>query len=228
MTHRHASFLSLAVLSAAAAFSGLPQAAQAQDFNAMLAQQEAQMQQYIQAQQAQMNANIAAGQRQVQQIVQQKMQDPQVQQAYQQHLAQARQQGAQPYDFPTFAYYYAATNGFSAQGRAAYAANERDIQGKEAAAMQGYRTAQAGAAGGDERLAGRLLAQSTGGGAPVARREHLREPRQRSDSAVAAHLAASTRYHTHQGNTYYVDASGRYWMADPNNSGIWQPLQPAR
>ena len=98
------------------------------------------MQQYIQAQQAQMNANIAAGQRQVQQIVQQKMQDPQVQQAYQQHLAQARQQGVQPYDFPTFAYYYAATNGFSTQGRAAYAANERDIQGKEAAAMQGYRT----------------------------------------------------------------------------------------
>ena len=193
----------------------------------MLAQQEAQMQQYIQAQQAQMDANIAAGQRQVQQIVQQKMQDPQVQQAYQQHLAQAGQQGAQPYDFPTFAYYYAATNGFSAQGRAIYAANERDIQGKEAAAMQGYRNAQA------ERQAAMSDWQ-----AGYARNQQEAGRQLRGESSFVnpangatqplPHTWQANTYHSHQGNTYYVDVSGRYWMADPNNSGNWQPLQPAQ
>ncbi len=225
MNKRHASIL--AALAVAAASGGLPRAAQAQDFNALLERQNAQMQQYIQAQQAQMDANIASGQRQVQQIVQQKMQDPQVQQAYQQHLARASQQGVRPYDFPTFAYYYAATSGFSAQGRAMYAANERDIQGKEAAAMQGYRNAQA------ERQAAMNDWQ-----AGYARNQQEAGRQLRGESSFVNPASGATQplphswqantYHTHQGNTYYVDVSGRYWMADPSNTGNWQPLQPAQ
>ncbi len=104
------------------------------------------MTQQIQAQQAQMNQMLAAGQNQVNQIVQQKMQDPRVQQAYQQHLAQAQQQGVRPYDFPTFAYYYAATNGFSAAVWPATTSTTQDIQGKERTARQGVKDAEANSA----------------------------------------------------------------------------------
>lgn len=216
-----------AALAAAAAFGGLPRAAQAQDFNSMLQQQEAQMQAAIQAQQAQMNATLANGQQQVNQIVQQKMQDPRVQQAYQQHLAQARQQGTQPYDFPTFAYYYAATGGFSAEGKANYYNTERSNQAREAAAMQDYRNAQtqrqeamndwqAGYSRNQQEAGRQLRGESTFTNPATGQSQPL------------PHTWQPNTYHSHEGHTYFVDPSGQYWMADPNNSGYWQPLQPAR
>jgi len=60
------------LLAAAAAVAGallLTSPARSQDFNAMLAQQDAWMTQQIQAQQAQMNQMLAAGQNQVNQMV---------------------------------------------------------------------------------------------------------------------------------------------------------------
>jgi len=216
------------LLAAAAAVVGalvLASPARSQDFNAMLAQQDAWMTQQIQAQQAQMNQMLAAGQNHVNQIVQQKMQDPRVQQAYQQHLAQARQQGVRPYDFQTFAYYYAATNGFS--DVAGYNRTTQDIQGKERAAWQGVKDAEANSAAAingwnqgysnNQQEAGRqLMGNSTYVNGNT------------GQSQVLPHTWQRNTYNTYQGNNYYVDYSGQYWIADPNGSGNWIRMNPGR
>ena len=96
------------------------------------------MQSMIDAQRAQgdmLSRQMAAGQ---QQIVQANMQNPRVQQMYQQHRAQG---GC--LSFPDFAYQYAATGGFTPQGMANYAATERQIQANDMSAWQGYQQAQA-------------------------------------------------------------------------------------
>lgn len=218
------------LLAAAAAVAGalaLASPARSQDFNAMLAQQDAWMTQQIQAQQAQMNQMLAAGQNQVNQIVQQKMQDPRVQQAYQQHLAQAQQQGTRPYDFRTFAYYYAATNGFSASGVAGYNQTTQNIQGRERAALQGVREAEANRAqaingwnqgySNNQQEAGRqLMGNSTYVNGNT------------GQSQVLPHTWQRNTYNTYQGNSYYVDYSGQYWMADPNGSGNWIRMNAGR
>src|SRR5688572_29325011 len=68
----------------------------------------------IQRQMAEMNANIQRGQNQVHQMVQQRMQDPAVQQAWQRYLQQT---GGRPaMDYPTFTYNYIYTNGFTPGG----------------------------------------------------------------------------------------------------------------
>lgn len=214
-----------AAATALAGALGLASPAHSQDFNAMLAQQDAWMTQQIQAQQAQMNQMLAAGQNQVNQIVQQKMQDPRVQQAYQQHLAQARQQGAQPYDFQTFAYYYAATNGFS--DVAGYNRTTQDIQGKERAAWQGVKDAEANTAAAingwnqgysnNQQEAGRqLMGNSTYVNGYTGQQQ------------VLPHTWGRNTVNQYQGNTYYVDQSGQYWMADPNGSGNWIQMNAGR
>ena len=215
-----------AAMALASAFA-LAALARSQDFNAMLAQQNAYMEQQIRAAQAQMNAQIAAGQQQVNQIVQQKMQDPRVQAAYQQHLAQAQQQGRQPYDFPTFAYYYAATNGFSAAGVAGYNQTTQDITAKERAAYQGVREAEdrsrdaiAGLNEGYSRNSQEAGRQLMGNSTYV--------NTQTGQSQALPHTWQRNTYNNYQGNTYYVDASGQYWVADPNGSGNWFRMQPGR
>jgi hypothetical protein len=217
----------LATAAALVGAFGFATSARSQDFNAMLAQQNAYLEQQIQASQAQMNAQINAGQQRVQQIVQQKMQDPQVQAAYQQHLAQASQRGVQPYDFPTFAYYYAATNGFSSSGVAAYNQTSQDIQGRERAAWQGVRDAEAqrgqainglndGYSRNQQEAGRQLMGNSTYVNAAT------------GQSQALPHTWQANTYNNYQGNTYYVDQSGQYWMADPNGSGNWMQMAPGR
>ena len=107
----------------------LPLAAQAQDYGAM-----------IQQQMALMNQRLAQGQNMVQQMVQQRMQDPRVQQAWQQYLAQTGDRPAM--DYPTFTYNYIYTNGFSAAGIQHARNTEARNQAAERNAYDGYRQAQ--------------------------------------------------------------------------------------
>jgi hypothetical protein len=66
------------------------------------------------------------------------MANPDCQAKYQQHIAQGGR-----LSYPQFAYQYAATGGFSAQGMANYRQSESANQQREAAAAQGLRQAQA-------------------------------------------------------------------------------------
>ena len=94
--------IAIAALLVAAFTSG---GASAQDYNAM-----------IQQRMARMNAIVGQAEQRVAQVVQQRMHDPAVQAAWQQHVA--RSGGRPGMDYPTFTYYYVYTNGFSAAGTA--------------------------------------------------------------------------------------------------------------
>ncbi len=199
----------LARILAAAATVLVAAAAQAQDYGAM-----------IQQQMNAMNANVARAQQNVNNIVQQRMHDPQVQASYRQYLAQQQQRGQQAMDYPTYTYNYVYTNGFSAAGMAHARANEGNLAARERAAVQGVREAEAnrGAAMQNQRdgyfrnqqEAGRqLMGNSTftaGNGAQT----------------VLPHTWQANTTHQHQGNTYHVDASGQYWVQATN--GYWYAL----
>lgn len=150
-------------------------------------------------------------------IVQQNMNDPRVVALYQQMVASGQFRG----DLATFAYQYAATGGFTQQGMQAYAATSQDIANKERQAWTGYqgavgayRDAYNGYAGGysaNQAEAGAgLNGQSTYSG------YHGQQQ--------LPHTWQPNTQHMHQGNRYYVDHGGQYWMADPNGSGYWYPL----
>lgn len=150
-------------------------------------------------------------------IVQQNMNDPKVIALYRQMVASGQFQG----DLATFAYQYAATGGFTPEGKRAYSDTSRDITNKERNAWQGYmgavdnyRDAYNGYTGGyaaNQGEAGKgLTGQSTYNGA--------------GGQQQLPHTWQPNTTHSYQGRNYYVDQSGQYWMADPNNSGYWYPL----
>jgi len=188
-----------------------PVAGRAQDYGAM-----------VQQQMNVMNANIARGQQMVNGMVQQRMADPQVRAAYGQYLAQMQAAGRPPMDYPAFTYNYIYTNGFSAQGVAHARATEAGIASADRAAVQRLRDAEAqrGAAqqqqrdhyAANQQEAGRqLLGQSTylaPNGTPVA----------------LPHTWQRNTAHVHQGQTYFVDASGQYFVRAAD--GWWYPMQP--
>jgi hypothetical protein len=177
--------------------------------------------QMIRQQMDQMNRTIAQGQQQVQQVVAQRMQDPQVRAAYQQYLARARAGGRPTMDFPTYTYNYIYTRGFSPDGVAHARANEANIAQREQQAIQGWREAQArrGQAQQGQRdsyfanqqEAGRgLMGQSTYSGAG-------------GWQTQLPHTWQANTRHEYQGNTYHVDQSGRYYVRGVD--GWWYPLQ---
>jgi len=188
-------------------------AASAQDYAAMIRQSLARQQ-----------AAVDGAQQRVQGAMQQRMQDPQVQAAYQQYAWRMQQAGQRPMDFPTFTYNYIYTNGFSAAGIAHARANEAGIAQREAAAVQGLRQAEQNRAQAmqaqrdgyfrNQQEAGRgLMGQSTyvaPNGAQLA----------------LPHTWQPNTTQVYQGNTYHVDASGQYHVLAAN--GWWYPVTPQR
>lgn len=43
---------------------------------------------------------------------------------------------------------------------------------------------------------------------------------------VLPHAWQANSYNTYNGQTYYVDQSGQYFLVDPNNSGNLYPVYP--
>jgi hypothetical protein len=193
---------------AAFVFAG---SAPAQNFDAM-----------IQQQMREMNQNIERGNQQVNQMVQQRMQDPQVRASYEQYVYQQRMRGQAAMDYPTYTYNYIYTRGFSAAGTAHARANEANISANERAKVQDLRNAEAqrGMAQQQQRdsyfanqqEAGRgLMGQST----YVAPNGHAMQ---------LPHTWQRNTYQQHQGNAYWVDAGGQYFVR--GTDGYWYPLRP--
>jgi hypothetical protein len=201
-----AAAVALSILSAAL----LAAPARAQDYGAMLNQSITRM-----------NNIVAQAEQASNQMVRQRMQDPQVQAAYRQYLGQMQASGRAAMDFPTYTYQYIYTRGFSADGIRHAQANEAGMQAREHAAWQGLQQAQMqrGQAQQGQRdsyfanqqEAGRgLMGQSTytaPNGAPL----------------QLPHTWQANTTHQYQGNTYGVDASGQYHVLGPN--GWWYPVQ---
>ncbi len=209
-TERIAHFaMAAAVAVAALSAALLATPARAQDYGAM-----------VQQSMARMNAIVGQAQQQVNNGVQQRMHDPQVQAAYRQYLGQMQASGRAAMDFPTYTYQYIYTRGFSADGIRHAQANEAGMQAREHAAWQGLQQAQMqrGQAQQTQRdsyfanqqEAGRgLMGQSTytaPNGAPM----------------QLPHTWQANSVHQYQGQTYGVDASGQYHVLGPN--GWWYPV----
>lgn len=204
-TARRLSLLAAALALAAA----LPGTANAQDYGAM-----------IQQQMNLMNQNIMRGQQQVNSMVQQRMQDPQVRASYEQYVAQMRSRGQAAMDFPTYTYNYIYTRGFTREGTAFARANEAGIQQRERATVQGLREAEARRGQAQQQQSesfyrnqqerGRgLMGQSTYSGSPIGQK-------------ALPHTWQPNTQHDYQGNTYRVNESGQYYVR--STDGWWYPI----
>ncbi len=199
---------SLAALAVLAGASSLPSLAGAQDFTAM-----------INAQMAEMDATLAQAQQRVDGIVQQKMQDPVVQEAYQQHVARARAAGLPAWNFETFAYNYAATGGFSPQGVAAWQQNEAANNARVMSAWQGLQAAQADRAAAQADNSAAFARNQNEFGNQLMGNSTYAAPNGYSN--VLPHTWQANTYHNYNGNAYYVDDGGRYYAY---SNGAWVPL----
>ena len=170
--------LTLIAATSLALAATLPFSASAQDYGAM-----------VQQSMNRMNQNIANGQQMINNIVQQRMHDPQVQASYQQYVAQMRSRGQPAMDYPTYTYNYIYTRGFSNDGTAHARANEANIQANERAAVQRLREAEARRGAAQQQQRDSYFSQSTGSRARADGPEHLPGPEWRA-VRPAAHLAS--------------------------------------
>ncbi len=195
----------------AALLVGAAAPAGAQDFNAM-----------IQQSMARMNAIVGQAEQRVNGAVQQRMQDPAVQAAWQQYVAST---GGRPaMNYPTFTYYYIYTNGFSAGGMAHMRATEAGIQQREATAWQGVRQAEAGRAAAQQGQRDAYFANQQEVG-----RQLMGQSTYQAPDGYRLQLPHTWQPNTtvqYQGRTYHVDAGGRYLVQGAD--GWWYPLSPTR
>jgi hypothetical protein len=199
-------FATAALIAAAAAGP-----AGAQDFQAMIAQSMGQM-----------NAIVGAAQQRVQVAVQQRMQDPVVQQAWRQHLA--RTGGRPGMDYPTFTYHYIYTNGFSAAGMAHMRATEGRIQQQESAAWQGVRQAEADRAGAMQQQRDRFNANQHEAGLGLRGQGSWRAPD--GTTLQLPHTWQPNTLNRWNGYTVHVDHAGQYRVLGAD--GAWYPLRAGR
>jgi hypothetical protein len=195
-------------LLALAAVSLSPGAA-AQNFDAM-----------IQQQMREMNQNIERGNQQVNQMVQQRMQDPQVRASYEQYLYQQRMRGQPAMDYPTYTYNYIYTRGFSADGTAQARANEANISANERAAAQRLREAEAQRGMAQQQQRDGYFANQQEAGRGLMGQSTYLAPN--GYATQLPHTWQPNTYQQFQGNTYWVDAGGRYFVR--GTDGYWYPL----
>jgi hypothetical protein len=197
---------------AATAAALLAAPAAAQDYGAM-----------VQQQMNAMNANIARGQQRVDQIVRQRMADPQVQASYREYLAQMRAAGRPAMDYPSYTYQWVYTAGFSAQGIAHARANEAGIARAEQAKVRELRDAESRRGQAQQQQRDGYFAHQQEAGRGLTGQSSYLAPN--GSSVVLPHTWQPNSQHSHQGQTYRVDASGQYHVL--GTDGWWYPL-PAR
>jgi hypothetical protein len=200
------------MLTAALALSltaALPINATAQDFGAM-----------VQQQMNQMNQNIARGQQSINNMVQQRMQDPQVRSAYGQYIAQMRSRGQAGMDYRTYTYNYIYTRGFSNGGIAHARATEAGIQANEHTALMGLRGAEARRGAAQQNLHDTNFANRVEAGRGLMGQSTYNGPN--GGQTVLPHTWQPNTSHVYQGNTYSVDASGQYYAH--GTDGRWYPV----
>ncbi len=180
-----------------------------------------QLQGMINAEMGQMNANINAGQQQINGMVQQRMQDPQVQAAYSAYVQRAQMSGQYPMDYPTFTYNYIYTNGFSASGVAAARANENANNARVYGAWQDEQQAEAGRGQAQAAYADGYQANNAEFGNTLQGNSTYVAPN--GQQMVLPHTWQANTTNYYNGNYYHVDPSGNYYVY--GSDGNWYPLQ---
>ena len=169
-----------------------------------------------------MIANLARGQALANQGVQQRMQDPAVQQAWQRYVQQS---GGRPaMNYPSFTAEYIYTNGFSAQGIAHARANNAGMQAREQASLQGLRQAEQQRGQAQQGLRDSYFANQQEAGRQLSGQSSYVAPN--GQALVLPHTWQRNNTYQHQGGTYHVDGSGQYHVLGSN--GWWYPVAPVR
>jgi len=162
----------------------------------------------------QVQQNNAYFQSQTQQMVQANMANPQVQYAYQQFLGRGGQAS-----FEQFAYYYAATGGFSQQGIQNYNQTSQNINAQQQSAWNGYQQAQ------QQRQ--QAVQQWQSGYYQNQREAGYNLNGQATYSTPAGpqvlYYNQQPGYSQQNGQNYYMDPGGNYYYVHPN--GTVQPIQ---
>ena len=180
------------------------------DYGAMLKQ--AQAQQAVTNQQMQQQQNA---------IIQRTMANPDCQAKYQQHIAQGGR-----LSYPQFAYQYAATGGFSAQGMANYRQSESANQQREAAAAKGLRQAQAARGQAQQQYAAGYARNQAEAGEVLRGNSSWVDPSNGQQRALP-YMGPNGGYQDPQtGQRYWRDGNGQYF-AQASNGG-WYPMTVAR
>lgn len=193
-----------AVLSACAATPAL-----AQDYGAMVREGMNRMNQIVN--QAQQGVNG---------IVQQRMQDPAVRQAYQQYLQQMQSAGRQPMDFATFTYYYVYTNGYSRDGIAHMNRVEGGNRAAEMNALNGLRRAEQQRGEAQQQQRNHYFNNQQEAGRGLMGQGTYHGPN--GYQAQLPYGWAPNGHYAHQGQQYYVDQSGQYYVRGGN--GYYYPI----
>ena len=193
-------------LVAAVSLSGV---ASAQDYGAM-----------VQQSMNRMNQIIANAQQTSNNMVQQRMRDPEVQASYQQYLAQVRASGRPAMDFPTFTYNYIYTRGFTREGIAHAQANENGMRNNERAALQRLRDAEAGRGAAMQQQRDVYFANQGEAGRGLMGQSTYRAAN--GASTALPHTWQANTSHEYQGNSYHVNQSGQYFVR--GGDGYWYPL----
>ena len=164
-------------------------------------------------QQLQQGNAMADQMRQMEQgIVQRNMQNPQVQAMYQNYI-----NSGGTMSFEAFSYNYAATAGFTPEGKAYYNQNENNIRQREMDAVNRYRQSQAENAqvlqqmhqGADNRAraVGNLMSGTS----------DYTDPGTGAQYNLPRNNQPDSYYHDQgTGQTFYNDPSGNYYREDPN------------
>lgn len=202
---RHALLAATALFAAAA----LPASVCAQDYGAM-----------VQQSMNRMNQIINNAQQGVNNIVQQRMYDPQVQASYRQYLAQKQAYGQPAMDYPTYTYNYVYTRGFSREGTAVAQANEAGIRANERAAVQRLRQAEGQRGSAQQQQRDSYFANQQEAGRGLGGQSTFRAGN--GSQVVLPHTWQANTNHEYQGNTYHVNASGQYFVRA--SDGWWYPL----
>lgn len=202
---RHALIAAASLFAAAAAAGPVC----AQDYGAMVRQSMNRMNQIIN--------NAQQG---VNNIVQQRMHDPQVQAAYQQYLVQRRAYGQPAMDFPTYTYNYVYTRGFSRDGIAFAQANEAGIRANENAAVRRLREAEAQRGAAQQQQRDHYFVNQQEAGRGLMGQSTYRA--QNGTQVVLPHTWQANTRHEFQGNTYQVNEAGQYFVRAAD--GWWYPL----
>ncbi|MFN8614153.1 MAG: hypothetical protein U0931_41870 [Vulcanimicrobiota bacterium] len=158
--------------------------------------------------------NNAYFQAQTQQIIQANMANPQVQSAYRQYRAQGGQA-----TFEAFAYYYAATGGFSQQGIQNYNQTSQSINAQQQNAWNGYRQAQQQSQQSLQQWQNGYYRNQSEAGYNLNGQATYSTPA----GPQVLNYTNQPGYYQVNGQTYYVDGGGNYYYVYPN--GSWQQIQ---
>jgi hypothetical protein len=143
-------------------------------------------------------------------IVQQNMANPQVQTGYNQWIANG---GGGTYE--EYAYGWAATGGYSAQGLANYGATSADIANQYQNAIQGYWDAMGNYQDAYGAYTGSFSAHMNDAGNGLAGNGTFYNSYSGMNEVLPYTWQPGT-VNTYNGSTYYVDPVGTYWQFDQN------------